>query len=786
MVLRIARGGIFFAAAAVLVASPALADSTFPAPAYSSANCTPQGSTFAPGIGPQQWNASVGLPLTPTGTPAEQRIVVGEFDETANQASVTALLSQCGLSNVIFSTDTNTWYPAVSTPGAEATLDASVVAAALPANAEMVLVNTATNTGWYGLLSTVADACGLIFSGDPTVGLQQLSRGPDYPAGGCIASISYGGTESAYVGSLDKNAADWMMTELEQNGVIVVLSAGDEGSGGCMAVSGTNFGNGVQRPVASVSVASNIMTVNSTAHGFSQGQQVFLGAIGPTLDRMYPILSTTTNAFTVGVNYADTTTTATSGAFASVNFGGLVPQFLASNPGVLAVGGTQWDSQVDSMANGLDIAYVPGATVQNYTWKDTSANTNCANLPAFPTSGGEATGGGQSTLYDMPAYQQAAAFASYPSALSKRMMPDLAALAGWPAYGIANWGIPIEAAGVNTNVASLYFPSPTSMAVGEAVVVSGMVAPFTALNGTHTITAVNGIEVRFSLATGDVMAQYVGAGTATQACVNYPCDPATFPWSPVVGTSAATPLVAVGIANVNAVLTARGLTPITNDGGSMDIHSIVYGTAYRSAFTDVVYGNNDLHGLGGWDALTGYDMATGMGVPNFTTLASLLIAEQTPAPAPSGGGSSSPAPQTSAATPVTQPSETSEVPVVILTATPSVTMLGPGVLASTGPAAATAPRVRASGTASTSRRGRPMAEMKPNRWAVPVVRVPAGAKAVTVRARIEGSWVVLGTFDVSPTGLVALPAMRVSRVGQYPLRLATGGGETWFAGLRVS
>ena len=738
------------------------------------------------GIGPQQWNSSVGLPVTPSGTPAAQRIVVGEFDSTANQTSVTALLLQCGLPDVQFTTDTNPWYPPVGTPGDEATLDASVIAGALPTNAQMVMVNTSyTNTGWYGLLVTIADACGLSFEGDPSTGLRQMTRGPGFPAGGCIASISYGGAETPFINSIDMTNADWMMNEFEENGVIVVVSAGDEGSGGCMSATGTNFGNGVQMTVASVSVASNVMTVNSTAHGFTAGQQVFLGEIGPTLDRMYTILSASTNSFTVAANYADASTTATPGGIAAVNFGGLVPQFLATNPDTLAVGGTQWSSQVNSMANGLNIPYVPGATVQNYTWKDTHANTNCANLPDFPNSGGQATGGGQSATYAMPAYQQAAAMASYPTAASLRMMPDLAALAGWPSYGIANWGIPIAAAGVSGNVVTLYFNAPTTMTPGEAVVVSEMPAPFTALDGTHTITAVNGVALRFNLTTPNVTAQYVNAGIATQACVNYPCDPTTFPWAPVVGTSAAAPLVAVGLANVNAVLTARGMSPIDNAGGSMDIHSIVYNPSYRSAFTDVVYGNNDLQGLGGWDALTGYDMVTGMGVPNFSTLADLLIAAQTPAPAPSGGGSSQ---LVTTATPVA----TVEAPVQVgsgpgqAVPTPTTTALAPGVLVATGPKATNAPRVRADGSASRRLDRAPMIEMPIGKWSVPVVKVPGVRSPMTAQIRVNGVWTDLGVFTPTDNGVVSMPSMRLTRAGTYPVRMQTEDGRRFFAQLDVA
>ncbi len=779
---------ICMAAASALVgaASPARADPSFLAPEYSSAACTPLAGATRLGIGPQQWNSSVGLPLTPTGTPAAQRIVIGEFDTTANATSVNALLAQCGLPTVTLGTDTNPWYPPATAPGDEATLDASIVAAALPPNADIVMVNTSSSWGWYGLLVTAADACGLVWTGDPTAAPPTLSKGPSYPAGGCIVSISYGGSEAAYGGTQDKTYSDVMMNQLAAMGVIVVVSAGDEGSGGCISTTGSNFGNATLVSVTFAAVASNVMTVTTAAaHGFHAGQQVFLSSISPELDRMYTILSTpSTTTFTVAVTHPDRVNTAFT-AQASVSFGTLVPQFLATNPNTLAVGGTQWDSQTTSMAVGLELAYTPGALVQNYVWKDSNANPNCGNLPNFPYSGGEGTGGGQSSGYAMPSYQQSAAMSSYPTAASRRMIPDLAALAGWPMYAIANWGLGITGAGVSSNVATLYLGGPTSITALETIVVSGMVAPFTALNGTWTVATSSGGILTFAVTRADVTAQYVNAGTATQTCPSYPCEPEVFPWTPVVGTSAAAPLVAVGIANVNAVLTARGLSPIVNDGSAMDVHSIVYGSGYRTAFTDVVYGNNDVHGLGGWDALSGYDMVTGMGVPNFATLSDLLVQQLTPA-APSGGGTSAPAAPTTVTTPLTpDPVKVNTGPSVPILTPPTLAYLGPGALASTGPRTAQAPRARAGRPATLTVRNRPAIDLPANHWTVPVIRVPGHPDAITVLMRVAGAWVSLVPARVAGRA-VTLPALRLSRPGDYPLRLTTPNGVVYQAVIHIA
>ncbi|MDO8732576.1 MAG: hypothetical protein Q7L55_08410 [Actinomycetota bacterium] len=101
-------------------------------------------------------------------------------------------------------------------------------------------------------------------------------------------------------------------------------------------------------------------------------------------------------------------------------------------------------------------------------------------------------------------------------------------------------------------------------------------------------------------------------------------------WSVDAGTSAAAPSVAAGIANINAILSARGLGPISNGGGTLDVHTVMYSPAYQSSLTDITIGDNSLFGLTmngivGWSAMTGFDMTSGMGVPNFGVLANALV-----------------------------------------------------------------------------------------------------------------------------------------------------------------
>jgi subtilase family serine protease len=235
---------------------------------------------------------------------------------------------------------------------------------------------------------------------------------------------------------------------------------------------------------------------------------------------------------------------------------GLTTRFPTSHPGVLGVGGTQWDDQATSMSIGRNQPYTPGASYSTWVWKDNVYSAKCANvgLARTPLPGGTSGGGGKSTHFALPEYQRAAAMRAYPGNPGKRLVPDVVALAMWPDYALIR-------------------------------------------NGA---------------------------------------------WELSGGTSAAAPSVAVGIANVNASLSARGLPIIDNAGGSMDIHNLIYDTSLSSVVSDVTQGNNDLFGFDGstvmpgydpalpaWVAQAGYDMASGIGVINFTNLLNALIARFT-------------------------------------------------------------------------------------------------------------------------------------------------------------
>ena len=88
----------------------------------------------------------------------------------------------------------------------------------------------------------------------------------------------------------------------------------------------------------------------------------------------------------------------------------------------------------------------------------------------------------------------------------------------------------------------------------------------------------------------------------------------------VGGTSGTTPLVAAATALVDAAQQKAGRPPI----------GLANGWFYRAAksqpasFFDITKGSNDLSGVGCCQAAVGYDLASGLGVPNWAVLPGLL------------------------------------------------------------------------------------------------------------------------------------------------------------------
>jgi hypothetical protein len=87
-------------------------------------------------------------------------------------------------------------------------------------------------------------------------------------------------------------------------------------------------------------------------------------------------------------------------------------------------------------------------------------------------------------------------------------------------------------------------------------------------------------------------------------------------WSVVGGTSIGSPIVSALVATAN-----------TQCGGGRlgTINERIYGVAAQgSGFRDVTTGDNDLYGVGAYNATTGYDPASGLGSPDPSSFLSLL------------------------------------------------------------------------------------------------------------------------------------------------------------------
>jgi len=678
---------------AQLTPAAASDQSVFTGPAYPNDKCRSVVQSANLGIVPQQWNSSVGLPLAPSGTPAAQRIVIPEFDQIPSMPAVNALLRQCGLlatTDIDYALNQSSlptaagWAAPAQILGDEATLDATIAYAALPPNAEITIANTAAADGWYGFFVNAAEACGIEFTRpplptDPAGTLPTMMRGNDFPTGGCVISASWGGNEQTqFLPGLLANtqAANTVIEQLAELGVLMFISAGDEGAGGCWAGMTPRAISGValttpdnQQTAGGLTFYTGTATITTpVAHGYTAGTDVIINRlVGPpnvnVLQGIFevvdvpaipadgdgnPLTFTIEQGLATRIEIAQSEASGVVALQSSPNYGmtfnevlaadpninflvqtgAKIASFPATHPDVVAVGGTQWLPQADTIQFGLEIPYLPGRPYSEFVWKDSNLNGNCSNAPQASMLGQEATGGGVSERFPMPGYQRAKAEATYGSlgVNAKRMMPDIAALAGWPMYAIGT-------------------PDPTSG----------------------------------------------GSPTLANFCpgASFPCDADVFPWNPVVGTSAAAPLSAMGFANVNAVLTARGFASITK-GGTNDVHELIYSSANSTAFRDVPEfrgatssGNNDLFGpingvSMGYSALDGFDMTTGMGVPNFTTLANLLIARNTPvtppapAPQPTTAPSTTPTP-----TPTSTPTEApAPDPVTDVIANPSAVTAG--------------------------------------------------------------------------------------------------------------
>jgi kumamolisin len=88
---------------------------------------------------------------------------------------------------------------------------------------------------------------------------------------------------------------------------------------------------------------------------------------------------------------------------------------------------------------------------------------------------------------------------------------------------------------------------------------------------------------------------------------------------PVGGTSGSTPFIAAATALIDASERTAGRPRIGLANGWF-----YHAAALPGAFFDITTGNNDLAGVGCCQATTGYDLASGLGVPNWATLPAAL------------------------------------------------------------------------------------------------------------------------------------------------------------------
>ena len=91
-------------------------------------------------------------------------------------------------------------------------------------------------------------------------------------------------------------------------------------------------------------------------------------------------------------------------------------------------------------------------------------------------------------------------------------------------------------------------------------------------------------------------------------------------FEPIFGTSASSPVVGSLITLVNDARLAAGKKPIGF------LNTIIYSTAFKAGFNDIVSGSNPGCGTKGFATATGWDPVTGLGTPNMEKLMPLFVA----------------------------------------------------------------------------------------------------------------------------------------------------------------
>jgi len=239
-------------------------------------------------------------------------------------------------------------------------------------------------------------------------------------------------------------------------------------------------------------------------------------------------------------------------------------------------------------------------------------------------------------------------------------------------------------------------------------------------------------------------------------------------WQVVGGTSASAPLWAAftGLANAQP---ACGGVPI---GFANPALYAIAGSSYSSDFTDVIEAslasprraNNNPEGTGLFPVTTGYDMATGIGTPIGSQLATALCAqarftpEVPPSPAPPAP-QTQPVPQSPPAAPVASPSITATAGIT----TAQLKALLLAHLTPSGTTAKTASLLKAGGYSLTFKA--PEAGALTIAW----YELPSGARLAKRRAKPKPLLVASGALKFSAAGTKTLK-LKLTTAGKALLR----------------
>jgi hypothetical protein len=115
-----------------------------------------------------------------------------------------------------------------------------------------------------------------------------------------------------------------------------------------------------------------------------------------------------------------------------------------------------------------------------------------------------------------------------------------------------------------------------------------------------------------------------------------------------------------------------------------------------------------------------------------------------------------------------------------------VVSLGNGVRTANGSNSSLTTRVTTPDPATRSRATAPAIDIPLDKWRVPVLRVPGAAREFVSQIRINGQWGSLGKVTSNNAGKISLPALRMSKLGDYAIRVLDKQGRAYFISLRTT